>query len=205
MLGSFYGGSEAWLHMQLHFTAATKLITSKNVQKPKNEEMEEWENGQEECKVKRWDELQGRHSTNFEHQVSLWFFSFCLFLCFSVFAVCFLSLHNKSLRKAFQFKWMKKKANVLCMQQKAEEWTRGRRREDGKVAEQTKCEWCAWIKSKTLSGTRFAHDFHDFHSNMSESLENLSKHINIIVRAGNEEGVVSWRRHLAKHFEARHA
>jgi len=34
------------------------------------------------------------------------------------FAVCFLSLHNKSLRKAFQFKWMKKKPNVLCMQQK---------------------------------------------------------------------------------------
>lgn len=31
--GSFYGCFEAWLHMQLHFTAATKLITNRNARK----------------------------------------------------------------------------------------------------------------------------------------------------------------------------
>lgn len=106
--GSFYGRFEAWLHMQLHFTAATKLITNRNArEKEDNPLLPAMRPSPEKSNAKcSWShEMQRRHSTNFEHQVSLWFFFF-FFTFFSdyFFPVCFLSLHNKSLRKAFQFK-----------------------------------------------------------------------------------------------------
>lgn len=145
------------------------------------------------------DEMQGRHSTNFEHQVSLWFFfsSSCFFFyIFSdyFFPVCFLSLHNKSLRKAFQFKWMKKKANVLCMQPTAAaaaaraDWLTHRERGRGggrevREAEQTKCEWCAQVESKRLLATRF--------SRFTRTLEVIRKLIKQIKYCYEEKAIIT--------------
>lgn len=130
------------------------------------------------------DEMQGRHSTNFEHQVSLWFFFSFLVFFFYIFSdyffpVCFLSLHNKSLRKAFQFKWMKKKANVLCMQPTAAAaaragWLthRGREREEGerygKQSKQSVNDALKWSRKGS-----WLLDFHDSLEH-SKSLGNWS-------------------------------
>lgn len=91
--GSFYGCFEAWLHMQLHFTAATKLITNRNARKKRRKtslplSLSSLEKPNAKCS---WnDEMQGRHSTNFEHQVSLWFFfSFLVFFFFTFFLIIF--------------------------------------------------------------------------------------------------------------------
>jgi len=59
-----------------------------------------------------------------------------------------------------------------------------------------------------LSGTRFAHDFHDFHSNMSKSLEKFIQTNKYYLECEGEgegiEGVVSLRRHLAKQNSLKH-
>lgn len=109
---------EAWLHMQLHFTA-TKLITNKRAPKVGM--------GNGEIGGGFSPGIQQIFSVRFHFDcsfpsiclvlllLSLPFFFFC-FLTFCLFCACFLSLHNKSLRKAFQFKWMKNEGkNVLCM------------------------------------------------------------------------------------------
>lgn len=106
------------------------------------------------------------------------FFFFYIFSDY-FFPVCFLSLHNKSLRKAFQFKWMKKKANVLCMQPTAAAaaragWLthRGREREEGegygKQSKQSVNDALKWSRKGS-----WLLDFHDSLEH-SKSLGNWS-------------------------------
>lgn len=177
--GSFYGCFEAWLHMQLHFTAATKLITNRNARKkrrktsfPLPKSQMQSVVGTMRCREGIQQILSIRFRYGFSSPSSCFFFTF-----FSdyFFPVCFLSLHNKSLRKAFQFKWMKKKANVLCMQPTAAAvaragWVTHRERGEGrgKQSKQSVNDALKWSRKGS-----WLLDFHDSLEH-SKSLGNWS-------------------------------
>jgi len=79
--GSFYEGCEAWLHMQLHFTAATKLITNKNASKPKKKTKENnKEKRMQSVEMRCWEGIQQILSIRFRY--GFFFFSSYFFLLF---------------------------------------------------------------------------------------------------------------------------